>query len=187
MWTALCSPFFIIVRRCKTISETVAINEQIRDREVRLVGESGEQLGIMSARDAYLKAQEAGLDLIKIAPNAKPPVCKICDFGKYKYEQLRRDKEAKKRQKEIEVKEIRISPNIDENDLKTKANQARKFLEKGDKVKITLRFHGREMSHLGSNTQIMTQFVEILSDIALQEKAPKMEGKSLSVTLAQKK
>ena len=130
------SIFFIIVRRCKTISETVAINEQIRDREVRLVGESGEQLGIMSARDAYLKAQEAGLDLIKIAPNAKPPVCKIWILENINTNSFAGTREAKKRQKEIEVKEIRISPNIDENDLKTKANQARKFLEKVTRLRL---------------------------------------------------
>ena len=119
------------------------INEQIRDREVRLIGENGEQLGIMSARDAYKRAQEVGLDLVKIAPTDKPPVCKIIDYGKYRYEMLRKEKEAKKKQKTIEVKEIRLSPNIDVNDLNTKIAATRKFLTKGNKVKVTLRFRGR--------------------------------------------
>ena len=116
------------------------INEQIRDREIRLIGENGEQLGIMSARDAYKMAQEAELDLVKIAPTAKPPVCKIIDYGNYRYELARKEKEARKKQKVIDVKEVRLSPNIDTNDLNTKVGAARKFLEKGDKVKVTLRF-----------------------------------------------
>ncbi len=118
------------------------INEQIRDKEVRVIGEEGQQLGIMSSRDAMKLAKDAGLDLVKIAPTAKPPVCKIVDYGKFRYEQARREKEAKKKQKVIEVKELRLSPNIDTNDLNTKVNNARKFLEKGDKVKVTLRFRG---------------------------------------------
>ena len=120
------------------------INEQIRDKEVRLIGSDGEQLGIMSAKEAMFKAQEAGLDLVKIAPQAKPPVCKIIDYGKYRYELARKEKEAKKKQKTIDVKEVRLSPNIDTNDLNTKVNAARKFLSKGDRVKVTLRFRGRE-------------------------------------------
>ena len=122
------------------------INEQIKDKKIRLIGENGEQLGIMSSKDAMKMAIEAELDLVKIAPTAKPPVCKIIDYRKYRYEQAKREKEAKKKQKVTEVKEIRLSPNIDDNDLNTKANQARKFLEKGDKVKVTLRFRGREMA-----------------------------------------
>ena len=118
------------------------INEQIRDREIRLIGEDGEQLGIMSAREAMKIAQEAELDLVKIAPAAKPPVCKIIDYGKYKYEQARKEKEAKKKQKTVEVKEVRLSPNIDTNDLNTKINNAKKFISKGNKVKVTLRFRG---------------------------------------------
>ncbi len=116
------------------------INEQIRDKEIRLVGEDGSQLGVMPTRDAMRMAEEAGLDLVKIAPTAKPPVCKIVDYGKYKYEMLRKEKEARKKQRTIEIKEIRLSPNIDTNDLNTKINAARKFLTKGDRVKITLRF-----------------------------------------------
>jgi translation initiation factor IF-3 len=161
--------------------------EQIRYKEIRLIGEHGEQLGIMSAKEAYFKAQDAGLDLIKIAPTAKPPVCKIADYGKYKYEQLRREKEAKKRQKEIEVKELRLSPNIDDNDLNTKANQAKKFLSKGDKLKVSLRFRGREMAHVGSNSQVLDKFIELVADVGVIEKAPKLEGRNMSVTIAPKK
>ncbi len=131
------------------ISELV-INEQIRDREIRLIGEDGEQLGIMSARDAMKLAREANLDLVKIAPTAKPPVCKIIDYGKYRYEQARREKEARKKQKTIEVKEIRLSPNIDTNDLNTKVNQARKFVSGGNKVKVAVRFRGRELAPYSS-------------------------------------
>lgn len=172
--------------RCKTISELM-INEQIRDKEVRLIGENGEQLGIMSARDAFKLAQEAELDLVKIAPTAKPPVCKIIDYGKYKYEMLRKEKEAKKKQKITDVKEIRLSPNIDENDLNTKANQARKFITKGDKVKVSLRFRGREMAHINSNKQILDSFVEKLSDIAVVDKPAKVEGKNMIVFLTEKR
>ena len=120
------------------------INEQIRDREVRVIGEDGQQLGIMSAKEAMKLAQEAELDLVKIAPTAKPPVCKIIDYGKYRYELARKEKEARKKQKVVELKEVRLSPNIDSNDLNTKMNAARKFLTKGNKVKVTLRFRGRD-------------------------------------------
>ena len=163
------------------------INEQIRDKEVRLIGEDGEQLGIMSAREALMKAEEAGLDLVKIAPTAKPPVCKIVDYGKYKYEQIRKEKEANKKQKFIDVKQIRLSPNIDTNDLNTKVNAARKFLSKGDKVKITLRFRGREMAHMNNSKHILDDFAEALSDIAVVEKAPKVEGRSMTMFLTEKR
>lgn len=163
------------------------INEQIRDKEVRLISENGEQMGIMSARDAYKLAQEAGLDLVKIAPTAKPPVCKIVDYGKYKYEMVRREKEARKKQKVIEVKEVRLSPNIDTNDLNTKALAARKFITKGDKVKVTLRFRGREMAHMQASKVILDEFAEKLADIAVIEKAPKVEGRSMTMFLAEKR
>ncbi len=175
------------------------INEQIRDREIRLIGQNGEQLGIMSARDAYLKAQEAGLDLVKIAPTAKPPVCKIIDYGKYRYEQgilessngqselARKENEAKKKQKTIEIKEVRLSPNIDTNDLNTKVGAARKFITKGDKVKVTLRFRGREMAHMNSSKYILDEFAESLSDIATVDKAPKVEGRSMTMFLTAKR
>ena len=163
------------------------INEQIRDREVRLIGPDGAQLGIVSAREAMAKAQEAGLDLVKIAPQAKPPVCKIIDYGKYRYELSRKEKEAKKKQKTIEIKEVRLSPNIDTNDLNTKMNAAKKFLAKGNKVKITLRFRGREMAHMNSSKHILDDLAEQLSDIAVVEKAPKIEGRSIGMVLAEKR
>ena len=170
----------------KAISE-LFINEQIRDKEVRVIGEDGEQLGIMSTKEAQKLADDAGLDLVKIAPTAKPPVCKIVDYGKYRYEQARREKEAKKKQKTIEIKEIRLSPNIDTNDLNTKMNAARKFLSKGDKVKVTLRFRGREMAHMASSKHILDDFAENLSDVATLEKAPKVEGRSMTMFLAEKR
>ena len=177
---------YIIIWRCTTIIELM-INERIRDREVRLVSESGEQLGIMSSREALKLAREADLDLVKIAPNAKPPVCKIIDYGKYRYELARKEKEAKKKQKTMEVKEVRLSPNIDTNDLNTKANQARKFISKGDKVKVTLRFRGREMAHVNYSKQILDSFYERLEDIAVVDKNPKMEGRSMVMFLSQKR
>ena len=163
------------------------INEQIRDKEVRLIGEDGEQLGIVSSRDALKMAEEAGLDLVKIAPTAKPPVCKIVDYGKYKYEQVRKEKEAKKEQKVIDIKEIRLSPNIDTNDLNTKIGAARKFLTKGDRVKITLRFRGREMAHMNNSKHILDDIAQSLSDIAVVEKAPKVEGRSMTMFLTEKR
>ena len=169
-----------------TISDLL-INEQIRDIEVRVIGEEGEQLGIMSVKEALALAEEAGVDLIKIAPTAKPPVCKIADYGKYKYDQMRREKEAKKKQKVVEVKEIRLSPNIDTNDLNTKANSARKFLTKGDKVKVSLRFRGREMAHMNSSKHILDDFAELLADVAVVEKAPKVEGRSMTMFLTEKR
>ncbi len=163
------------------------INEQIRDKEVRVVSESGEQLGIMSSKDAMKLAREAELDLVKIAPNAKPPVCKIIDYGKYRYEMARKEKEARKKQKVVEVKEIRLSPNIDTNDINTKMNNARKFLEKGDKVKVTLRFRGREMSHMSESRYILDDFAEGLKEVAVVDKPAKLEGKSLSLILSPKR
>ena len=163
------------------------INEQIRDREIRLIGEDGEQLGIMSAREGMKIAQEAELDLVKIAPAAKPPVCKIIDYGKYKYEQARKEKEAKKKQKTVEVKEVRLSPNIDTNDLNTKINNAKKFISKGNKVKVTLRFRGREMAHVQQSKHILDDFAETLADVAVVEKPAKMEGRAMSMVLAEKR
>ena len=163
------------------------INEQIRDREIRLIGRDGEQLGIMPASEAMKLAREAELDLVKIAPTAKPPVCKIIDYGKYRYEQARKEKEAKKKQKVIEIKEVRLSPNIDTNDLNTKTSAARKFLEKGDKVKVTLRFRGREMAHMSKSKYILDDFAASLSDIAIVEKAPKVEGRSMTMFLTEKR
>ena len=163
------------------------INEQVRDREVRVISSNGEQLGIMSSKEAMKLAREAELDLVKIAPGAKPPVCKIIDYGKYKYEQARKEKEAKKKQKTVEVKEVRLSPNIDTNDLNTKINNAKKFISKGNKVKVTLRFRGREMAHVQQSKHILDDFAETLADVAVVEKPAKMEGRAMSMVLAEKR
>lgn len=164
------------------------INDQIKEAEVRVIGEEGEMLGVMPTSEALEKADDAGLDLIMISPNATPPVCRIEDFGKFRYEQLRKDKENKKKQKIYEVKEIRFSPNIDTNDFNTKANAARKFLTKGEKVKVTIRFRGREMTHgIPTAKQLLDDFAENLSDISTIEKEAKVEGRSIAMVLAEKK
>ena len=163
------------------------INGQIRDKEIRVIGENGDQLGIMSPKEAMKLAQEADLDLVKIAPKAQPPVCKIIDYGKYRYEMARKEKEARKKQKTVEIKEVRLSPNIESNDLNTKINAARKFITKGDKVKVSLRFRGREMAHVQNSKHILDDFAEALSEIATVEKAPKMEGRSMTMVLAEKR
>lgn len=152
-----------------------------------MISESGEQLGIMSAREALKLAQEAELDLVKIAPMAKPPVCKIIDYGKFRYEQSRKEKEARKKQKTVDVKEVRLSPNIDTNDLNTKVNNAKKFIQKGNKVKVTLRFRGREMAHMQQSKHILDDFAELLKDIAVVEKPTKLEGRSMSMVLTEKR
>ena len=163
------------------------INGQIRDKEVRVISESGEQLGIMSSKDAMKLAREADLDLVKIAPKAQPPVCKIIDYGKYKYELARKEKEAKKKQKTVEVKEVRLSPNIDTNDLNTKMNNAKKVIGKGNKVKVTLRFRGREMAHMQQSKHILDDFAQALADVAVIEKPAKQEGRSMSMVLTEKR
>ena len=141
----------------------------------------------MSPAEALKLAEEAGVDLVKIAPTAKPPVCKIVDYGKFKYEQTRKEKEAKKKQKVIEIKEIRLSPNIDTNDLNTKIGAARKFLTKGDRVKVTLRFRGREMAHMNSSKHILDDFAQLLADVAVIEKPAKVEGRSMVMFLTEKR
>lgn len=163
------------------------INGQIRDKEVRVIGENGEQLGIMPIREAMRLAQEAELDLVKIAPKAQPPVCKIIDYGKYRYELARKEKEARKKQKIVEVKEVRLSPNIDTNDLNTKVNNAKKFISKGNKVKVTLRFRGREMAHVQQTKHILDDFAELLKDVASVEKPAKLEGRNMSMVLTEKR
>ena len=180
--------FCLCFKEGLTISKNdLQINEQIRDNEIRVVSADGEQLGVMSAKEAQDIAYEKGMDLVKIAPQAKPPVCKIVDYGKFRYEQARREKEAKKKQHVVEIKEIRMSPNIDQNDLNTKVGSARKFLERGDRVKVTLRFRGREMAHMNESAHILTDFANALVDIAVVDKAPKVEGRSMSLFLVQKK
>ena len=177
-----------MIWRCLTISnKELQINEEIRDREVRVIGSDGNQLGIMPTAKALEMAFGQNLDLVKIAPQATPPVCKIIDYGKYRYELARKEKEAKKKQKTIEIKEVRLSPNIDTNDLNTKVGAARKFITKGDKVKVTLRFRGREMAHMNSSKYILDEFAESLSDIATVDKAPKVEGRSMTMFLTAKR
>ncbi|WP_434311434.1 translation initiation factor IF-3 [Hominifimenecus sp. rT4P-3] len=163
------------------------INGKIGDREIRLIGSQGQQVGVMNSREALRMAREEELDLVMVAPTANPPVCKIIDYGKYRYELARKEKEAKKKQKIIETKEVRLTPNIEENDLNTKVKAARKFLEKGDKVKVSLRFRGREMSHMNQSRHILDDFAEKVADIATVDKAPKVEGRSLVMFLSEKR
>ncbi|MBR1470914.1 MAG: translation initiation factor IF-3 [Lachnospiraceae bacterium] len=163
------------------------INGQIREKEVRVTGVNGESLGIMPIQEAQRLADEAEVDLVLIAPTAKPPVCRLVDYGKFCYEQKRREKEQKKKQHEVEVKEIRLSPNIDTNDLNTKINAARKFLAKGNRVKMTLRFRGREMAHMAESKHILDDVAAELADMAVIEKAPKVEGRAMTMFLAAKK
>ena len=171
-----------------TISvKELQINEEIKDKEVRVIDSDGSSIGVISAKEALALADERELDLVKIAPNAKPPVCKIIDYGKYKYELARKEKEARKKQKTIEIKEVRLSPNIDVNDMNTKANAARKFISKGDRVKVTLRFRGREMAHMHASKHVLDDFAELLSDVATVEKAPKVEGRSMTMFLTEKR
>uniref|UniRef100_UPI0038BBA621 translation initiation factor IF-3 n=1 Tax=Alkaliphilus serpentinus TaxID=1482731 RepID=UPI0038BBA621 len=162
------------------------INEDIRDREVRVIDAEGEQLGIMSGKEAYALAVSKSLDLVKIAPQAKPPVCRIMDYGKYKYELAKKEKEAKKKQKIVSVKEVRLSPNIEEHDLNVKANQALKFLKSGDKVKVTLRFRGRELSNTSMGQKVIAEFASLLTEVCTIEKEAKLEGKQMIMILAPK-
>ena len=180
----------IFLRRYKAISREVKetlINEEIRFKELRVVSDDGQQLGIMPRDEALALSEEKDMDLVCIAPKADPPVCKILDYGKYRYELARKEKEAKKKQKIVELKEVRLSPNIEANDLNTKIGSARKFLEKGNKVKVTLRFRGREMAHMNASKHILDDFAESLAEVAVVEKAPKVEGRSISMVLAEKK
>ncbi|MBQ8262168.1 MAG: translation initiation factor IF-3 [Lachnospiraceae bacterium] len=177
---------FIFLWGCRAISDLL-INGQIREKEVRVIGADGEQLGVLPIQEAQRLADEAEVDLVMIAPTAKPPVCRIVDYGKFRYEQMRKEKEAKKKQKTVEVKEIRLSPNIDTNDLNTKISAARKFLSKGDKVKVTLRFRGREMAHMANSKHILDDFAQALTEVAVVEKPAKVEGRSMTMFLAEKR
>ena len=162
------------------------INEDIRDKEVRLISSDGQQLGIMSSRDALAVAAKAGLDLVKISPKATPPVCKVMDYGKYRFEQSKREKEAKKNQHVVEIKEIRMSPSIDVGDLNTKLRNANKFLAAGNRVKVTVRFRGREMAHTDIGKRLLLDFAEQCSELASMDKEPKLEGRHMSIFLAAK-
>ena len=168
-----------------TITELM-INEQIRDKEIRLIDENGEQLGIVSSREAQKIADERKLDLVKIAPTAKPPVCRIMDSGKYKFDQAMKEKEARKKQKTVDVKELRLSPSIDTHDVQVKVKKANEFLKDGDKVKISIRFRGREIGHSKVGMQIMEDFAKATEEFGTVDKQPKMEGKSLVMFLAPK-
>ncbi len=162
------------------------INEQIHDAEVRVIAEDGEQLGLMSAQEALNLAEERGYDLVKIAPTAVPPVCRIMDYGKYRFEQAKKEKEARKNQRLVETKEIRLSLNIDVADFNTKAKHALRFLQEGNKVKVSIRFRGREMGHPEIGTEIMNRFEEACSELAAVEKPAKMEGRNMLMFLAPK-
>ena len=162
------------------------INEQIRDKEVRLIDQEGEQVGIVSSKEAQRLADEAKLDLVKIAPNAKPPVCRIMDYGKYRFDMAKKEKEAKKKQKVIDIKELRLSPNIDTHDVQVKVIKAIEFLKDGDKVKVSIRFRGREIGHSKTAVTILEDFASQISEFGVVDKAPKMEAKSLVMFLAPK-
>ena len=170
-----------------TIANAVhQINEEILDKEVRLIGDQGEQLGIMSVEEALRIATEHELDLVKIAPGSNPPVCKIMDYGKFRFEQAKKEKEAKKNQRVIEIKEIRMSPGIDTNDFNTKLKNAQKFLNDGDRVKVSVRFRGREMAHTEIGTVLLKDFANQCTEIANMDKAPKLEGRNMSMFLSPK-
>ena len=178
---------FLQFWRCfKIATVTHEINEEITDREIRVISDEGEQLGIMSAEEALKIAEERELDLVKISPQAKPPVCKIMDYGKFRFEQGKREKEAKKNQRVMEVKEIRMSPGIGENDLNTKLKSAVKFLSDGDRVKVSIRFRGREMAHTNIGEEILRDFAERCSEVANLDKEPKLEGRNMSMFLSPK-
>ena len=162
------------------------INEEIMDKEVRLIGDDGEQLGIMSAEEALRIAEERGMDLVKIAPGSNPPVCKIMDYGKYRFEQTKKEKEAKKNQRIVEIKEIRMSPSIDTNDFNTKLKNAQKFLADGDRVKVSVRFRGREMAHTEIGATLLKDFAAQCAEFANMDKAPKLEGRNMSMFLSPK-
>ncbi|MEE3450287.1 MAG: translation initiation factor IF-3 [Acutalibacteraceae bacterium] len=167
-------------------NKELLINEEIREKELRVIGSDGSQLGIMSSSQAQKIAYEANLDLVMISPNAKPPVCKIMDYGKYRFEQARKEKEKKKNQKIVDIKEVRLSLNIDTHDFNTKLNHALKFIEKGDKVKVSIKFRGRELGHPELGLEIMNRFSEACAETAAVEKPPKLEGRNMLMFLAPK-
>lgn len=168
------------------IKQELPINGQIRAKEVQLIGAQGEKVGVISLNDALEKAEEANLDLVLVAPNVNPPVCKIMNYGKYKFEQAKKEKEAKKKQKVLEVKEIRVTPNIEKHDFEFKTRNAKKFIEDGNKVKITVRFRGRELNNSKAGELVLNNFIEALSEVSQVEKAPKLEGRNMFTILAKK-
>ena len=178
---------FILDWRCFGISKVQhQLNEEITDKEIRLIGENGEQLGIVSGEEALRTAEEQGLDLVKISPQATPPVCKLMNYGKYKFEQSKREKEARKNQHVVEIKEIRMSPGIDTNDFNTKLRNGQKFLSDGDRVKVSVRFRGREMAHTEIGEVLLRDYADKCAEIAVLDKAPKLEGRNMSIFLSPK-
>lgn len=172
--------------RWQAISKEHLINEAIRAREVRVVGADGEQVGIIPLREALQMAQEANLDLVAVAPTAKPPVCRVMDYGKFRYEQSKKEKEARKNQKVISIKEVRLSPTIEEHDFQTKLRHVQKFLEQGDKVKLSIRFRGRAITHSEIGKNVLEKLAEQVKDLCIVERSPKMEGRSMLMILAPK-
>ena len=172
--------YFKVLWRCLPISKKdIQINEEIHDKELRIIGSDGQQLGIMSAKDALNLAEQKNLDLVKIAPQGNPPVCKIMDYGKYRFEQAKREKEARKNQRVVDIKEVRLSLNIDTHDFNTKLNNALKFIKHGDKVKVSIRFRGREMGHPEIGLETMKRFADACSETAVVEKPAKLEGRNM--------
>ncbi|HEU4322668.1 MAG TPA: translation initiation factor IF-3 [Roseiflexaceae bacterium] len=171
-------------RRSAAIRDRLRINNRIRAREVRVIDENGAQVGIITVRDALQMAEERGLDLVEVAPNAVPPVCRIMDYGKYRYEQTKKEREARKNQKQVELKQIRLEPKTDDHDIEVKTNQARRFLIDGDKVKFNVRFRGREIFHPDIGREMLERIAEALRDISVIEQRPLMEGRVLSLTVA---
>ena len=168
------------------IKQELPINEQIRSKEVQVISDTGEKLGVKSLREALEIAEEKNLDLVLVAQNVNPPVCKIMNYGKYKFEQAKKEKEAKKKQKVLEIKELRVTPNIEEHDFEFKAKNARKFLTDGNKVKITVRFRGREVNNVKSGEVVLEKFINALEDVSQVEKEPKLEGRNMFIMLAKK-
>ncbi len=180
-------PLFSFILEVLTIAKLDhQLNDEIRDKEIRLIGADGAQLGIVSAAQANAMAEEQGMDLVKISPNAVPPVCKIMDYSKFCFDQKKREKEARKNQKVVEIKEIRMSPSIDTNDLNTKIKNAQKFLKEGNRVKVSVRFRGREMAHTNIGEKLLMDFAEACSDVAGMEKNPKLEGRFMAMFLTPK-
>ena len=180
-------PYFYFVWRCFPIANTGhQTNEEIRDKEVRLLSDTGEQLGIVSSQEALRMAEEQGLDLVKISPNAVPPVCKLMDYGKYRFEQTKREKEARKNQRVVEIKEVRMSPSIDVNDFNVKPRNAQKFWSEGNRGEVTVRFRGREMAHTSIGQDLLMKFAEDCGEIAVVDKSPKLEGRHMSIFLSPK-
>ena len=185
-WVVICV-FLVFVLEVLTIAKLEhQLNEEIRDKEIRVIGAEGGQLGIMSAEEANRIAEEQGLDLVKISPNAVPPVCKIMDYSKFCFDQKKKEKEAKKNQRVVEIKEIRMSPSIDTNDLNTKVKSALKFLGDGNRVKVSVRFRGREMAHTNIGEKLLLDFAEACAEVATMEKNPKLEGRFMAMFLTPK-